>query len=250
MDREARFAQALERVRRLTKEQDDCMDEEQIQEAFAEFGLNQVQLQMVYDYLKKSRIGPGEPLKAREEAISDRERDYLAAYVETVSAFPKPDGRQLEALTLSAMAGQALARQSLTEAYLGHVADAARLYAGQGVPMEDLIGEGNLALAAGIEALGVLESPGEAPGMLMRLVMDAMENCVGEAARNRRTDEKAERKVNRVAEKARELAGEWGRKVTPRELAAQKGLSYDSIMEALRVSGFQIEDIDDAKDCL
>ena len=46
------------------------------------------------------------------------------------------------------MAGEAGAVQLLTQMYLREVADVARLYAGQGVPLEDLIGEGNVALAA------------------------------------------------------------------------------------------------------
>ena len=48
---------------------------------------------------------------------------------------------------MSVMAGDRAARQQLTESFLREVADIARLYAGQGVPLEDLIGEGNVALA-------------------------------------------------------------------------------------------------------
>ncbi len=249
MDRELKFAQTLEKVRRLAKEQENCIEKKQIEEAFAELGLTQEQLELVYDYLEKHHIGLGTPPDP-EEHLSGQEQDYLAEYLEAVSGLARPADGQRKAMILSAMAGEALARQSLVEAYLGDVADIARLYAGQGVLLEDLIGEGNLALAMGVEGLGSLEDPEDAPGMLTRLVMDAMEACIAEAAQNRQTDAKLERKVNRVAEKARELAKEWGRKVTPQELAEEKGLSYDSILDALRASGFQIEDIDDAKDRL
>ena len=50
--------------------------------------------------------------------------------------------------------------------------------------------------------------------------------------------------------KARELAEELHRKVTPEELAEETGLSVRSIREAVRMSGNKIEDIEYAEDSL
>ena len=47
-----------------------------------------------------------------------------------------------------------------------------------------------------------------------------------------------------MADKARELAEELHRKVTPEELKAESGLSLKEIQDAMRMSGFQIEDIE------
>ena len=52
-------------------------------------------------------------------------------------------------------------------------------------------------------------------------------------------------KVHKVSDKARELAGELHRKVTVDELAQETGMSVNYIKEAMRMSGFQIEEIDD-----
>ena len=249
MNREVLFAQTLKKVRRLAKEQGNCVSEEQVKEAFLELDLKEDQLGLVYDYLRQHKIGIGKPVNA-DDYLSEKERDYLQIYLDELKSIPQRTQGQIEALTLSAMAGDVNAKQSLVEVYLGDVADIARLYAGQGVLLEDLIGEGNVALAAGVEMLGSLEKTEEAPGMLMKLVMDAMEDHIQENISNRKTDELVAQKVNWIAEKARELAEDLHRKVTPEELSAETGLSLKSILEAVRMSGFKIEDIDYAEDAL
>ena len=55
--KEILFAQTLEQVRRLAKEQGNCVSEEQVREAFAEQELNESQMQMVFDYLVKHKVG-------------------------------------------------------------------------------------------------------------------------------------------------------------------------------------------------
>ncbi|MBQ3972651.1 MAG: hypothetical protein II628_00660, partial [Lachnospiraceae bacterium] len=145
---------------------------------------------------------------------------------------------------LSAMAGDRDAQSGLTEAMLPKVIDIARLYAGQGVLMEDLIGGGNEALALGVTLLGPLEKAEEVEGFLGRRIMDAMEDMIAANMDERAGDRAVEDKVNRVAEKAAELAGELLRKVTPRELAAEGELTLEEILEAVRFSGNKIEDLD------
>ena len=59
--KEVLFAQTLEKVRKQAKEQGNCISEEQVREAFAELELENEQLQMVFDYLVKHKIGIGAP---------------------------------------------------------------------------------------------------------------------------------------------------------------------------------------------
>lgn len=233
--KEILFAQTLEQVRRLAKEQGNCVSEEQVREAFAEQELNENQMQMVFDYLVKHKVGIGQPIDP-DEFLTEEERDYLQDYLNEIAALPSYSTGELEAFTISAMAGEAEAQQKLVQGYLKDVVDIAKLYTGQGVFLEDLIGEGNVALAMGAGMLGSLEKPSEAQGMLAKLMMDAMEDYIQENAASAKTDRK-------VADKARELAEELHRKVTPEELARETGLSLKAIQDACRMSGFKIEDI-------
>lgn len=249
MNREVVFAQTLEKVRELAKEQGNCVSEEQVREAFGPLQLDNDQMQMVFDYLVKHKVGIGQPVNL-DDYLSEKERDYLQDYLDELKSLPAHTQGEIEAMTLSAMVGERQAQKSLVEVYLKDVADVARLYAGQGVLLEDLIGEGNVALALGTGMLGSLEKPEEAPGMLMKLVMDSMEDYIRENAASEKTDQKVAQQVNKIADKARELAEELHRKVTPQELAQETGISLKSIQEAMRMSGFRIEDIEYAKDSL
>ena len=249
MNKEVLFAQTLEQVRKLAKEQGNTISEEQVREAFSTLGLSDEQLQMVFDYLLKHKIGIGQVLDP-DEFLSDEEKNYLQDYLDEIAALPQYTAGQVEAFTISSMAGDLDAQQRLVEAYLKDVIDVAKLYAGQGVSLEDLIGEGNVALAVAVSMVGSLEKPSEAQGMLAKMMMDAMENLIDEVALNEKQDKKVADKVNDVADKARELAGEMHIKVTVRELADETGLSVKAIQDACRMSGFKIEDIDYAEDNL
>lgn len=242
MDQEIWFAKTLEQVKKQAREQGGCIGEEQVREAFKELGLSEEQFRLVYEYLEKQKIGIGEPVDT-DEYLTEGERSYLQKYLEDLAALPVYTQGQIEGYTIAAMAGEADAQAKLVEIYLKDVADIAKLYTGQGVLLEDLIGEGNLALTFGTGMLGSLERPEEAQGMLAKMVMDAMEEFIQENASHEKTDRKAADQVNKVADKARELAEELHRKVTPEELAEETGFSVKSIRDAMRMSGFKIDDI-------
>ena len=249
MDKEIWFAKTLEQVKQQAREQGGCISEEQVKEAFQELALSDTQLQMVYDYLKKQKIGIGEPVDM-DEYLTDEERSYLQEYMDEIAALPVRGQGEIEGYTIAAMAGEADAQAKLVEVYLKDVIDIAKLYTGQGVLLEDLIGEGNLALTFGTGMLGSLERPEEAQGMLAKMIMDAMEEYIQENASNEKTDRRVADKVNQIADRARELAEELHRKVTPEELAEETGLSVKSIRDAMRMSGFKIEDIQYAEENL
>ncbi len=239
-NKELLFARTLEEVRKTAKEQGNVIGEEQVREAFAALELNDEQLQMVFDYLKNHKIGIGEAVDP-DAYMSGEERDYLADYLAELEALPKYSDSEKRAYTMQAMAGDEVAAQKVLEMYLPDVAELARLYAGQGVLLEDLIGVGNVALTIGTGMLGSMEEPEEVQGMLGKMIMDAMEEAIEENEAEKKQDRKVAENVNQVMEKARELSEELRRKVTAEELAEESGLSLKKIRDAQRMSGFQIE---------
>jgi len=244
MNKELLFAQTLEKVRNLAKEQGNCVSEEQVKEAFETLDLNNEQLQMVFDYLVKHKVGIGQPVNM-DDYLTDEERNYLQDYLDELEALPKVSEGEKEAITISAMEGDISAQNRLTEIYLPDVVEIAKIYTGQGVLLEDLIGEGNVALAMGTTMLGCLEKPSEAQGMLAKMMMDAMEDYIAENASNEKADLKVVQKVNKVMEAAKELAEEFRRKVTVEELAAETKMSQSAIREAIKFSGNNIEYIEE-----
>lgn len=244
MDREVLFGQTLEQIKRRGKEQGGVLSEQEIEEAFACFSLDQSRLEMIHAYLKKQGIGIGEP--ADLDAVMDhRDRRYLERYVREIALEETLSSGEREAVTLRAMAGEISARQKLISLFLPQVADMARLYAGQGAAMEDLVGEGNVALLTGMEMLGALEHPSQVQGMLGRMIMDAMENLIAEHARSGDIGKQAEQRVNQVADAARELSDTLLRKVTVQELARESDITEEEIREALRLCAGKIDGIED-----
>lgn len=242
MNREIEFGKTLEVVRGIAREQGNCISKEQVEEAFAALELNDDKLELVFDYLKKHGIGIGEPLNP-EEYLSEEEVDYLEEYLNQLKELPEVSEGEKEAITLSAMAGDLDAQRSLINIFLPQVVEIAKLYAGQGVFLEDLIGEGNVAVAMGVTMLGALEHAGEAQGMLAKMVMDAMEEYIAENAEEVKKYRKIADKVNKVADKANELSKDLHRKVTVEELMEETGMSDKYIREAMRISGDKIDSI-------
>ncbi len=242
-NQEILFAKTLESVRKQAKEQGGFIEKEQVEAAFGELKLSQEQLELVFDYLKKHKIGIGAPVDL-DEYLSEEEVDYLEEYKKELALLPVVTDGQKEAITLSAMAGEKDAQNALINVYLPQVVEVAKLYTGQGVYLEDLIGEGNVALAMGVTMLGCLEHAKEAEGMLIKMVMDAMEESISENVAEADKDKKIVDKVNKVAKKAKELSEELHRKVTVEELAAETGMSFKAIYDALRFSGDSIEEIE------
>ena len=80
--------------------------------------------------------------------------------------------------------------------------------------------------------------------MLMKMVMDAMEDFISDSMEETQKDNKVLKKVNQVAEKARELSEELRRKVTVEELCTETGLSEKAVRDAMRLSGYTIGDIE------
>ncbi|MCR5596520.1 MAG: hypothetical protein K6G12_11775 [Lachnospiraceae bacterium] len=243
MDKEKQFSDMLAGLIEQGRENDNFLESSVVDAACSEYGLDDSKLDLVYDYLKKNHIGVGEPLKD-SDYLESEEINYLNMYLEELKALPSFSEGEKEAVTLSAMAGDTDAQSRLIEMHLMNVVEIAKLYAGQGAFIEDLIGEGNIALSVGVTMLGALEHQSEADGMLAHMIMEGMEEYLDEFSKQNAQDEKNLKSVNEVADKARELYEELRRKVTIEELMLETGLSKNAIQRAITFSGDKIEYID------
>ncbi len=243
---EATFTALLTELKENAAVQGNMLTTEQVEEAFEAYNLNEEQMALVYEYLKGAKIGVDEPVDY-DAMIEGEDRKYLDMYLEELSKLPPVSDGKKQALLISAMSGDLSVRNELTEAFLPLVVDLAKLYTGQGVLLEDLIGEGNVALAVLMDMLGSQDSPKEAEEMIAQMIMEAMENLVYEnRSENESAGEWAE-KANLVMEKANALADELLRKVSMEEVSKETGMSVEEIAEVLQVTGWKIEVIDEQK---
>lgn len=240
MNQEQLFAKTLEEVKSLAISQDRVVSKEQVEEAFGKIGMKPEELAPIYDYLKQKKIGIGEPVDP-DEYLTKEDVDFLSEYLHEINLMPVLSQGEREAHFISAMAGDRMGKTKTIEILLPDIIDIAKLYTGQGVLLEDLIGEGNVALAAGVEMLGCLEKAEEVPGMLVKMAMDAMEELIRETENENKVDRKIVDKVNEVSNEARKLAETLKRKITVEELMEETSFTEKKIREAIRMSGNRIE---------
>lgn len=242
MGQEEIFRKELERLVQLGKAQDGHLSKEQIKTAFPGSGIAENKFSFIYEYLLQNKIVVEEFFDP-EEAMSAEDKDFLAMFMEEIEALPAFTEDEKRQVVRSAMEDNEGARARLLEMLLPKVVEIARLYAGQGVYMEDLIGEGNVALAAAVSMVSCLEQEEELEGFIARMIMDAMEVLVSAETDEKDVDAKILEKVNLVAEAAEALYQDLRRKVTPQELSEETGFTVAEIEEAYKLSGNQIETI-------
>lgn len=249
MGQEEIFRKELAELLRLGKKQGNRLSKEQVNEAFPASGIDKNKLSFIYDYLMQNKISVGETLDLEEEwnneeALNPEDRDFFAMFMEELDGLSPVSEEEKTALILSAMEDDKEAADKLLTVFLPKVVEIAKLYAGQGVLMEDLIGEGNVALMSAVSMVSCVEKPEDAEGFFAGMIMDAMEVLVSAEGDLKEIDEKILEQVNRVALAAEELYKDLRRKVTPEELAAETDLTVGEIEEAYRLSGEQIDTLE------
>ncbi len=242
-NKEKEFAEILKLVTRTARENKNIISKEQVIDAFSELDLDEKQLEMVFEYLKNHKIGVDEAVDEFDN-LSEEETNYLNDYLESLSALPKYSEGEKEALSMAAISGDREAQSKLIECYLPLVVDVAKMYSEQGVFLEDLIGEGNVALTKGVTMLDAVGEPKEVEGFLYKLMLDAMEAIVEENLAEDASGQKILKLVQEVADKAKELAEDLRRKVTVEELMEETGWDEDKIRSAIKFSADNIEDLD------
>ncbi len=246
-NKEKEFAEILKLVTRTARENHNVISKEQVELAFSELELDEKQLEMVFDYLNKHNIGIDEAIDTSDN-LSDEENNYLNDYMESLEGLVRLSDGEKEAVSMSAIAGDKEAQAKLIEHYLPLVVDVARMYSEQGVFLEDLIGEGNVALTKGVTMLEAAGEPSEVESFLYKLMLDAMENIIQENLAEDTGMQKVLTLVNEVADKAKELSEDLRRKVTVEELMEETGWSEEKIIDAIKFSGDNIEDLDSGKE--
>ena len=240
MDKELQFSKTLQKVKDLAKLSGNTISKEEVDEAFRELEFGEEQMKLVYEYLEKANIGIDKEVDT-DALLTTEDQGYLQFYLEELQELPTVSEGEKEATILSAMAGDDGAQAKLIQILLPQVIDMAKLYAGQGVLLEDLIGEGNVALTIGVTMLGCFENAKEAQGAIAKMIMDAMEELIVSYVAEDEVDQKIAERVNNISDKAKELAETLGRKVTKEELAEEAEIDVEDIAEAVRLSGGQIE---------
>lgn len=233
MDREKAFAAALQELVEMGRRQGNVLSQGQVSGAFQGMLLEERQLELVRGYLKENKIGVDAAVNP-DDYLTDEDVSYLDLYLEELKELKKVYGDVgKEEVILAAMAGGKEAGEKLILLFLPQVVEIAKLYAGQGVLLEDLIGEGNVALTLGSALIVCAESVEEAEGLLGKGIMDAMEELIRESHAAGQADRKILDRLQQISDLAGRMCEDAGRKVSVEELAQESGFDRAEILEAL-----------------
>lgn len=237
------FIRRINELTEIALDQENVIFEDQLFAIFPEIKDDKAKFDVIKEYLTAKKIGLNDKLPV-DVLLTKEEKNYLDFYLEELNEKTPLTKGEREAFMLSAMAGEENARALILEDTLKNVVEIAKLYVGQGVLLEDLIGEGNLSLVTATATLSACENAAEAEGVLASAIMDAMQDLIAEAGDESGKEEKLLKRVNKVSKAAAELAGALGRKVTIEELMEESGMTRSYIEAALKLTGNAIEDIE------
>ena len=159
------------------------------------------------------------------------EQEYLEIYLKEMKDLPELVQEEEERLTEALLKGDQAARERLTEGHLRTVIEISQGFLGKGVPLADLIQEGNLGL---LEGISTYEAGMEFREHIRNAIQNAMEDALAEengetAAKNRMVSA-----MNEMDEVTMKLAKELGREATLAEVAEKMGLSEDEVHMLMR----------------
>jgi RNA polymerase sigma factor (sigma-70 family) len=181
---------------------------------------------------------PDEPLEplldAVDEDVRDETRDTsranLGVYLAEIRRIPLLTREEEQELARRVRAGDEAAKQRMTEANLRLVVQIARRYLNRGLPLPDLIEEGNLGLLRAVEKFEP-ERGTRFATYATWWIRQAVARALANQARTIRLPVHVELLLTRYVREQRRLTQELGRAPTAEEMARALGTSEREIAE-------------------
>ncbi len=247
MEREA-FREQLKELSALAREKGNCLKQEEIRAFFGKLPLEEEQLKLIYAYLEANQIrvegyipreepgkqGEGEGDEA--VAYTREELHFLQTYQRELKAYVPLCEEALEDLLKQVEEGDALAKAQATERLLHLVLEQAKELHGQGLPLEDLVQEGNMGLMLSLEALELRREGMTALAYVREEIQRALEEALLEAVNVRREGNRIADRVNHISDSIQKLSQEMERQVTLEELSVFLDMPVEEIEDILKLT--------------
>jgi RNA polymerase nonessential primary-like sigma factor len=169
------------------------------------------------------------------ERQDEEARSSASAYLGEIGLIALLDAREERELARAAQSGDGEARRRMIEANLRLVVSVARPYVGRGVPLMDLIAEGNLGL---IRSVGKFDAERGLRFSTYAVwwIREAVQHAIMHQGRTVRLPVHVLRELAQVLRAERELAARHGTPPSLEQVAAAAGRSTADVAELFRVS--------------
>ena len=236
MDEKKMFIEQMDKLIKYGRQNDNCVTKADVDGYFKGITLTDDQKQLIYNFLYDARIGLDEPFDT-DELMDEDDVDFLQMYIDELETVEKLTDKKKRELITDYTSGNRSLKDKLIESYLWDVVETAKLYSGSGVSIEDLIGEGNVALAVIAETLDMSSSAKELDEFITEGIMAAMEELLYEDNNEKSKNNSWAEDANDVFEKAKELAETLVRKVRIEELFEFGDFEREFVENVLQITG-------------
>jgi RNA polymerase primary sigma factor len=172
-------------------------------------------------------------LKAKDEVRLAQAIEHGMAALDRLAAGPVP-ADELKSLTNQVRQGE-LARKRLMESNLRLVVSVAKRYLGRGVPLLDLVQEGNIGLNRAVEKFDWRRGY-KFSTYATWWIRQAITRAIADQARTIRIPVHMVETINKLIQVARRLQQELGREATSEEIAEATGFTVEKVRDVFRAS--------------
>lgn len=186
MEKQELLQKCLEEAVQKARHNKNTLYEKELSRFFGELFLDEGQLALIKDYLANKNItvlgDEEEPLIEDEDdaPLDENDKTAIDFYYEEIKNLPELSEEEKNTVIQRIIEGDESSLNDFINIYLPQVIELSKLYAGQGVTVEDLIGEGNMALCIFSQIAGCVENVDEMDGHVGQLIMDAMEKLISD----------------------------------------------------------------------
>lgn len=169
----------------------------------------------------------------QQNTAEETSSEALTLYLKEIGQIPLLDADEERRLGMESAAGDETARRRLAEGNLRLVVSLAKHYTGRGVPLMDLIQEGNMGLMRAAEKYDY-KKENRFSTYAAWWIKEAMQRAIDQQSREIRVPVHVAENMKRVQKAAKELQQTLGRDAAPKEIAGKLGnLSEEDVTNIL-----------------
>lgn len=241
-----KFMEMLVAITEVAKAQENRITKEEIQNYFEGMNIEESQYQHIYQYLGENGVQiPGfvhkEYPKTEEndeinETTKEKHPIALSIYMKELEEISGLSKGERTSLFLALRNKDEQAKGKLIEGYLPVVVEIARDYKDKGLPIEDLIQEGNLGLLQGLEEISTISNIEDADTFLQEHIKMAIAMVIDEEVGENEWETAVVAKTSLISEAAKVLAEDMGRVATIKELSDYTKIPIEEVKDILALS--------------
>ncbi len=261
------FRSKLAGLLAVAVENDNKMTCEEVDAYFQADQLSHGQMELVYDYLLAQKVAVKGYVKQANSAGAEsvgvgmdsqssasgaeyslEEEAYLAEYELDLQAIRGAKPGEIAQLYTLAKSGDAQAKARITEIYLPLILEIGKSMHREELFLGDIIQEGNVSLMLALETMPQdldtnLENA--LSEYIETEVREGIQMLIEETLELSSRDKQMVQKVSDLDETITKLTDDLGRKITIDEIALYMEIPEDEIMEILKLTGEEVEEVDD-----